>query len=58
MALHMRPVTEEEAQTIKKWSQSRTEEARLVERAKIIRLASMRIGLCLDIVSECGQDRQ
>jgi transposase len=40
MALHLRALTEEEAQTIKKWSQSRTEEARLVERAKIIRLAS------------------
>ena len=40
MALHLRALTEEEAQTMKKWSQSRTEEARLVERAKIIRLAS------------------
>ncbi len=40
MALHVRTLTEEEAQTIKKWSQSRTEEARLVERATIIRLAS------------------
>ena len=40
MVLHLRPLTEEETQTIKKWSQSRTEEARLVERAKIIRLAS------------------
>lgn len=40
MALHLRALTEEEAQTIKKWSQSRTEEARLVERAQIIRLAS------------------
>jgi transposase len=40
MALRLRPLTEEETQTIKKWSQSRTEEARLVERAKIIRLAS------------------
>jgi len=36
MALHVRALTREEAQTIKKWSQSRTEEARLVERAKII----------------------
>jgi transposase len=40
MALHLRPLTGEEIQTIKKWSQSRTEAARLVERAKIIRLAS------------------
>ncbi len=39
MALRLRPLTEE-AQTIKTWSQSRMEEARLVERAKIIRLAS------------------
>jgi transposase len=40
MALHLRPLTEEETKTIKKWSQSRTEEARLVERAQIIQLAS------------------
>jgi transposase len=40
MALHLRALTEEEAQTMKEWSQSRTEEARLVERAKIIGLAS------------------
>ena len=40
MALHLRTITEEEAQTIRKWSQSRTKEARLVERAKIIRLAN------------------
>jgi len=40
MALHLRALTREEVQTIKKWSQSRTEEARLVERAKIISLAS------------------
>jgi transposase len=40
MALHLRALTEEEAQMIQKWSQSRTEEARLVERAKIIRLAN------------------
>jgi transposase len=40
MALHLRPLTEEETTTIKKWSQSRTEEARLVERAKIVQLAS------------------
>jgi len=38
--LHLRVLTEEEKQTIQKWSQSRTEAARLVERAKIIRLAS------------------
>lgn len=40
MALHLRALTEEEAEKIKKWSQSRAEEARLVERAKIMRLAS------------------
>jgi transposase len=40
MALHLRPLTEEETKTIKKWSQSRTEEARLVERAKIVQWAS------------------
>jgi transposase len=40
MALHLRALTEEESQTIKKWSQSRTEEARLVERAKIVTLAN------------------
>jgi transposase len=40
MALHLRTVTEEEAKTIKKWSQSRSEEARLVERAQIISLAN------------------
>ena len=40
MALHLRALTEEETKTIKKWSQSRSEEARLVERAKIIFLAS------------------
>ncbi len=40
MVLRLRPLTEEEAKIIKKWSQSRTEEARLVERAKIISQAS------------------
>ena len=40
MALRLRELTEEESKRIKQWSQSRTEEARLVERAKIIRLAS------------------
>ncbi len=40
MTLRLRPLTEKEAQTIKKWSQSRTDAARLVERAKLIRLAS------------------
>lgn len=40
MVLRLRALTEEERRTIQKWSQSRTEEARLVERAKIIRLAS------------------
>jgi hypothetical protein len=40
MALHLRPLNEEEAKTIKKWSSSRTEAARVVQRATIIRLAS------------------
>ena len=40
MTLHLRPLTVEEAQAITKLSHSRTEAARLVERAKIIRLAS------------------
>lgn len=40
MALRLRPLTAKEAQTIKKWSQSRAEAARLVERARIIQLAS------------------
>jgi transposase len=40
MTLHVRPLTVEEAQAITKLSHSRTEAARLVERAKIIRLAS------------------
>jgi transposase len=40
MVLRLRRLTEEETRTIQKRSQSRTEEARLVERAKIIRLAS------------------
>ncbi len=40
MTLHLRPLTEEETRTIRKWSQARTKAARLVERATIIRLAS------------------
>lgn len=40
MTLRLRALTEEETRVIKKVSQSRTEEARLVERATIIRLAS------------------
>lgn len=40
MAWHLRALTEEETEKIKQWSQSRSEEARLVERAKIIRRAS------------------
>jgi transposase len=40
MALRLRALTEEEAHMIRKWSQSRTDEARLVERAKIVHLAS------------------
>ena len=39
MTLRLRALTEEETKIIKKWSQSRTEEARRVERATIIRLA-------------------
>lgn len=40
MTLRLRPLTGEESRAIKKMSQSRTEEARLVERASMIRLAS------------------
>jgi len=40
MTLHLRPLTAEESRAINKMSHSRTEEARLVERANIIRLAS------------------
>lgn len=40
MTLRLRPLNEEEAKVIKKWSHSRTEAARLVQRATIIRLAS------------------
>lgn len=40
MTLRLRPLTAAEAQAIKKLSHSRTEAARLVERAKIIWLAS------------------
>jgi len=36
MRFSIRAFTEEEEQTIKKWSHSRTEEARLVQRAKIL----------------------
>lgn len=40
MTLRLRRLTEEETRVIKKVSQSRIEEARLVERATIVRLAS------------------
>jgi transposase len=40
MAIRLRPLTEEEQKTITRWSRSRTEPARRVERATIIRLAS------------------
>ncbi len=40
MTLRLRPLSEEEAKAIKKWSHSRTEAARLVQRATIIHLAS------------------
>lgn len=39
MTLRLRALSEEEAKIIKKWSQSRTEAARRVERARIILLA-------------------
>lgn len=45
MALRLRSLTEEEAKTIKKWSQSRSEQARLVERARIIRGDSRKRGV-------------
>src|ERR1700730_3569356 len=40
MTMHLRPLREAEKRSIKKVSHSRTEEARLVERATMIRLAS------------------
>lgn len=40
MTIRLRPLTEEEKRIITKVSHSRTEEARLVERATLIRLAS------------------
>lgn len=40
MALHVRALTDEEQQEIRRRSQSRTEAARAVERARIVRLAS------------------
>jgi transposase len=55
MAIRVRPLTDEEQKTITRWSRSRTEPARRVERATIIRLASegqsvpqvaAEIGLC------------
>ena len=40
MTIRMRPLTEDEQKTIQKWSHSRTEEARRVQRATIIQRAS------------------
>ncbi len=39
MTLRLRPLSEQEAKAIKKWSHSRTKAARIVQRATIIRLA-------------------
>lgn len=39
MTIRLRAMTEEEIETIQRWASSRTAEARLVERAKIIRIA-------------------
>lgn len=70
MAIRLRALTEEEQKTITRWSRSRTESARRVERATIIRLASEgqrvppiaeELGLCQAAVrkwlkqfNECG----
>jgi transposase len=45
MAIRLRPLTEEEQKTITRWSRSRTEPARRVERAAIIRRASEGLGV-------------
>ena len=39
MTIRLRAMTDEEVETIKRWASVRTAEARLVERAKIIRVA-------------------
>jgi transposase len=39
MTIRLREMTEEEVETIQRWANSRTAEARMVERAKIIRVA-------------------
>jgi transposase len=39
MTIRLREMTDEEVETIQRWANSRTAEARLVERAKIIRVA-------------------
>jgi hypothetical protein len=39
MTIRLREMTDEEAETIQRWANSRTAEARLVERAKVIRVA-------------------
>ena len=45
MAIRLRALTDEEQKTITRWSRSRTEPARRVERATIIRLASEGLGV-------------
>jgi len=39
MTIRLREMTDEEVETIQRWANSRTAEARLVERAKVIRVA-------------------
>jgi transposase len=39
MTIRLRAMTDEEVETIQRWASSRTAEARLVERAKVIRFA-------------------
>ncbi len=45
MTIRWRPPTEEEQKTITRWSRSRAEPARRVERATIIRRASEDLGV-------------
>lgn len=53
MAIRLRSLTDEEQQTITRWSHSRTEPARRVERATIIRRASEGQGVPL-VAAELG----
>ncbi len=39
MTIRLREMTDEEVETIQRWANSRTAEARIVERAKVIRVA-------------------